>query len=63
MLGALCCEMGFDWRVCRGIGVMARAVGLVGHILEEVRNPIAREIWLQAEDAATQHLRPQAKTD
>lgn len=60
VLGALCCEMGFDWRVCRGIGVMARAVGLVGHILEEARNPIARQIWLQAEDAATQHLRTQS---
>jgi len=57
ILGALCCEMGFDWRVCRGIGVMARAVGLVGHILEEVRNPIARQIWLQAEQAATDHFR------
>ena len=57
VLGALCCEMGFDWRVCRGIGVMARAVGLVGHILEEARNPIARQIWLQAEEAATQHFR------
>jgi len=57
ILGALCCEMGFDWRVCRGIGVMARAVGLVGHILEEVRNPIARQIWLQSEAAATDHFR------
>ncbi|WP_298285899.1 citryl-CoA lyase [Novosphingobium sp.] len=57
ILGALCCEMGFDWRVCRGIGVMARAVGLVGHILEEIRNPIARQIWLQTEVAATDHFR------
>ncbi len=60
ILGALCCEMGFDWRVCRGIGVMARAVGLVGHILEEARNPIARQIWLQAEEAATNHFRENA---
>ena len=57
ILGALCCEMGFDWRVCRGIGVMARAVGIVGHLLEEIRNPIARQIWLQTEAAATDHFR------
>jgi citrate synthase len=57
-IGALCCEMGFDWRVCRGLGVMARAVGLVGHILEEARLPIAAEVWHRIEDEASEHLRP-----
>lgn len=57
-IGALACEMGFDWRVCRGLGVMARAVGLVGHILEESRQPIAQEVWLRTEKEATEHLRP-----
>ena len=57
-IGALCCEMGFDWRVCRGLGVMARAVGLVGHLLEEARAPIAEEIWYRVEDEASEHLRP-----
>lgn len=57
-VGALACEMGFDWKVCRGLGVMARAVGLVGHILEESRQPIAQEVWLRTEHEATAHLRP-----
>jgi citrate synthase len=57
-LGALACEMGFDWRVCRGIGVMARAVGLVGHLLEEARTPISAELWRRTDDEASEHLKP-----
>jgi len=56
-IGALCCEMGFDWKICRGLGVMARAVGLVGHILEESRRPMATEIWQSIEARATEHFR------
>lgn len=56
-IGALCCEMGFDWTICRGLGVMARAVGLVGHILEESRKPMAAQIWHSVEAEATAHFR------
>jgi citrate synthase len=57
-IGALSCELGLDWKSVRGIGVMARAIGLVGHILEETRNPIALEMWERMEDEASAHLKP-----
>ena len=44
-------------RVCRGLGVMACAVGLVGHILEESRRPMAADIWQAVEAEATAHMR------
>lgn len=56
-IGALACELGLDWKVVKGLGVMARAVGLVGHILEETREPMAEEIWLRMEEEATRHIK------
>ena len=57
-IGALACELGIPVEAVRGLGVMARAVGLVGHLLEESRQPIAAEIWHRMEDEASAHLKP-----
>jgi citrate synthase len=56
-IGALACELGLDWKVVKGLGVMARAIGLVGHILEETRAPMAEEIWHRIEEEASRHAR------
>ncbi len=56
-IAALACELGLDWRAVRGIGVMARAVGLVGHLLEESRQPMAEAVWHQVEAQASEHFR------
>jgi citrate synthase len=62
-IGALCCELGLAWPMARGLGVMARAVGLVGHVLEESRQPMAMELWHRTEDEATRHTRGRLRRD
>jgi citrate synthase len=48
-IGAVLCELGFPWRICRGVAIIGRAIGLVGHIAEEMRNPLAFEIYERIE--------------
>ena len=59
-IGAICCEFGFPWRIVRGFGVMARAIGLVGHLAEEAERPMSYEIWQRVEDEASAALRGEA---
>lgn len=59
-IAAIACELGLPWEIVRGIGVMARAIGLVAHVLEELRNPLAREMKAMVEDIATAHHRAPA---
>jgi citrate synthase len=48
-IGAIGSELGIHWRVGRGLAVMARAIGLVAHVQEELEEPIATEIWERVE--------------
>jgi citrate synthase len=57
-MAAVASQMDIPWKVCRGLAVAARAIGLVGHILEEMRNPMADELYLRIEHEATAHMIP-----
>jgi citrate synthase len=58
-IGAIASELEIPWQVCRGLAVMARAIGLVAHLQEEVADPLAAEIWSRVEEEAAEHTRPQ----
>jgi len=54
-IGALASELGVPWKLCRGLAVIGRTIGLVGHLAEEMNNPIAREIWERADEESSAH--------
>lgn len=56
-IGACVVLLGVDWRIARGMGVIARTVGLVGHLREELEQPIATTIWNVTDESASRHLR------
>lgn len=49
--GAVLCDLGFPVEVLRGFALLARAAGLIGHIAEEMRRPIGREVYDHVERA------------
>lgn len=55
-MAAIASQFKIPWQVCRGLAVAARAMGLVGHIIEEMRNPMAEEIYFRIEKEASAHL-------
>ena len=48
--GAILADMGFPVKIVRGISLLARTAGLLGHLAEEQRNPIANDIYRSIED-------------
>lgn len=56
-VGALASELGIPWQICRGLGLMARSIGLVAHVLEEIRDPMGGEIWRRVDEEASRDIR------
>jgi citrate synthase len=57
-IAAIASELQIPWRVTRGLAVMARAIGLVAHIQEEIEEPTASEIWSRVDEEASDHRPP-----
>lgn len=51
--GALLCDLGIDTAALRGVALVARSAGLVGHIVEESHAPLGRWLWDTAERETT----------
>ena len=49
-IAAVLSDVGFPWQVCRGFAVIGRSGGLVGHVWEESRRPVARHVWSITEE-------------
>jgi citrate synthase len=49
--GAALCDLGFDPDILRGFALLARTAGLLGHIAEEMRRPIGRQLYADVEHA------------
>jgi citrate synthase len=55
--GALLADLGFAAEILRGFALLARAAGLLGHISEEMRQPIGVDIYRNV-DRATRYEPP-----
>jgi citrate synthase len=55
--GAALCDLGFPPEILRGFALLARAAGLLGHLAEEMRQPVGLAIYDQI-DRATDYQPP-----
>jgi citrate synthase len=51
--GAALADLGFDWRIIRGFALLARTAGVLGHLAEEMRTPMAMPLWQAVERGVT----------
>lgn len=51
--GAVLADLDISQELLRGVVLLARCAGLLGHLAEEMRNPVADQIFAHVENAAT----------
>ncbi|MEW6477400.1 MAG: citryl-CoA lyase [Actinomycetota bacterium] len=57
--GAAFADLGFPPEIVRGFALLARTAGLVGHLAEEMTDPIGRRLWLDVEHRVNYTADPQ----
>lgn len=55
--GAALADVGLPPALVRGVVLIARTAGLVAHLAEEMRSPMAQQLWLETEERASHHYR------
>ena len=43
-IGAIALDMGYPWQITKAFALIGRTLGAIGHIAEEIRNPMATKI-------------------
>lgn len=61
--GAVLADLGIPQEMLRGVVLLARCAGLLGHLAEEMRNPIASQIFNHVEQSAQFEIDDDAKTE
>ena len=61
--GAALVDVGIPPEVVRGFVLIARTAGLVAHLAEEMRRPMARRLWMETEERASRHYLAQGDPD
>jgi citrate synthase len=60
--GAALADLGLPLELLRGFALLARTAGLIGHLAEELRQPVANDIY-RAVDRNTRYVDPDDPTD
>jgi citrate synthase len=56
--GAVLADLGFPPPLARCFALLARTAGLIGHLAEEMENPIGLRLYKEVDDRASRNVEP-----